>query len=96
MSVDEDAEHAEGAIILDETHSAHVSREIVNDTRAFEGAIAGFFFLQIELLVIDAREKLIPFVEGFDVHRTDVRMALLQQVSDQVASDESASAANDD
>ena len=57
--------------------------------------VAGGFFLEIELEVLDVGEDLIPLVEGFDIDGADVGVALAEQVADEMAADETAAAADD-
>ncbi len=90
MRIDEHAQHAQAAVQFDETHSAHVSGEIVNLFRAFGRAFAGFFELQIRLDVFDLRKALIPFVEWLDVHRANVFMTFAQKFGHEMAADKSA------
>ena len=72
VRVDQHAEHAEGLVILDEPHAAHVGGEVVDDRGFFAGLLAGFLFLQVELQVLDAAEFLIPLIKRFDVDGPDV------------------------
>src|SRR4051812_46359285 len=81
--------------MLDETHPAHVGGEIIDEFRVLERIVAGLFFLQIELQFFDFREALEPFIERLHVHGADIGAAILEQVGDEVASDESAAAAYD-
>ena len=95
MRVDEHAEHAKGLVELNEPHAAHVGGQVVDLRRAFDGFFARFSFLEVELQVFDAVEPLIPFLEGFEVDRPQIRAALPKQVGDQVSPDKSTRAAND-
>ncbi len=95
VRVDQHAEHAEGAVVFDEAHAAHVGGEVIDDFGALERFIASGFFLEIELEVFDVGEFLIPLVEGFDVDGADVGVALGEEVGHEMTADETAGAADD-
>ena len=71
VRVDEDAEHAEAFVELDESHAAHVGGEIVNPVAAIAGLNVGILLLEIQGVVVGIRESLIPLPLRFLVHRAD-------------------------
>ena len=58
----------------------------------FGGLFAGVLELQIQLQIFDLRKFLIPFVERFDVHRANIRVAFSKQFGHKMAADEPARA----
>ena len=58
MGVDQDREHTEGAIVLDEAHAAHVRGQIERHLRIPEGDVAILFSAEVELQVLDGVEPL--------------------------------------
>ena len=71
VRVDQHRQHAEGLVVLDEAHAAHVGRQVVNLARPAAGLVAGVAQLQIGLDVFDVVEHLIPLVERLDVDTAD-------------------------
>ena len=53
------------------------------------------FFAEIELKIFDARKFLIPLIKRLDVHRTNVGVALAQQIGNKMTANESSSACDD-
>ncbi len=96
MRVDQHGQHAQGAVVFDEAHAAHVRRQVVDNRRIAGRHVAGLFLLQIHPQVLGLWRKLIPLVERLDVDDTDFVMALPQQVADEMATDETAAAAYHD
>ncbi len=95
VGVDQDAEHAEGFVVFDETHAAHVGGEVVDDGGVFERGLAIFEAAEIELQVLDFGEALIPLFDGFDIDGSDVGVTAFEQIADEVATDEPTAAADD-
>ena len=90
MGVDEHGKHAQRAIVLDESHPAHVGGKIINDASIFERLFASFPPLEIQHKVFDARQNLVPLSEGFDINGSKIGKTLALKVSDQMAPDKSA------
>ena len=95
VGVDEDAEHAEGFVVFDEAHAAHVGGEVVDDFGVFADELAGVDALDVHDEVFDVSVELIPVVEGFLVDGADVGVSLLLEEFDEVAADESAGSGDD-
>ena len=95
MGVDQHREHAEGFVVFDEAHAAHVGGEVVDFAHSVAGTLASFAELEIGLDVFDVVEDLIPLVERFDVDAADVLVALVAEMGDQVSTDETTAASNE-
>ena len=80
---------------LDEPHAAHVGSEIIDFHRTFADVAAVILMADVQAEVLDTGHVQIPFVKRFFVHRADVGEALLFEVTDQVARDESTRAGDD-
>ena len=76
MGIDQDREHAERAVVFDESHAAHVGSEIIDNGGVAERLFAGGFILQINPEIFNLGENLVPFIEWFDVHRAQILAAL--------------------
>ena len=92
MSIDQHGQHAEGFVGLDETHAAHVSREIVELVRGGGRDLAVFPQIQIQLQIFDIVEALIPLVERLNVNRANAAVSLAAEGRDQMSTDEPARA----
>ena len=69
VRVDEDGEHAEGLVGLDEPHPAHVGRQVVHPAGAGHRLPAGVEARQVEDHVLGVRRHLVPLVERLLVDR---------------------------
>ncbi len=85
MHVDAHAEHAEGLVVLDEAHPAHVGGEVVDLIGALQGAVAVVFLAQVEGSVVRLGKLLEPLVGGLDVDGAHLVVALPQQIRHEVA-----------
>ena len=94
MGVDEHAQHAEGFVVFDEAHAAHVGGELEDGGDAFGGAVAGVLVLEVEDEILDAVSDLIPVVERLLVDAADDLDPIGKEVLDQMATDEAARAAD--
>jgi hypothetical protein len=83
VRIDEDGQHAQGFVLLDETHSAHVGREIVDLGRAACRDFAVLFQVEVETEIFDVVEALIPLVKRFYVDGTNRGTTASSQVRDQ-------------
>ena len=72
VGIDEHAEHAEGFVVFDETHAAHVGGEIVNHFSITADELTGVDALHVHHQIFDVAVELVPVVEGFLIDRTDV------------------------
>ena len=95
VGVDEDAEHAEAFVQLDEAHAAHVGGEIVDPVGAVGSLDAGFFILEVEGEVLGFGEALIPLPLGLFVDGADF-VPLVEHGLDEVAADEASGAGDED
>ena len=95
VGVDQDAEHAEAFVQLDEAHTTHVGGEIVDPVGAVDRLDAGVFVLEVEGEVLGSGEALIPLPLGFFVDGADF-VSLLEHGFDEVAADESATPRDQD
>jgi hypothetical protein len=96
MRVNEHREHAQGAIVLDEAHPAHIGGQIIDNASVLERDFAGFAPLQVQDQILDPGGDLIPVGEGFNVNGTKVGMALPFKVGDQMTANKAATATNYD
>src|SRR6266404_1050021 len=95
MRVNQHAQHAHRFVVFDETHAAHVRGEIVDEIDISDRALAALLVAEIELHVFNFWEHLKPFLEGFHIHGSDF-LALTKEISDQMAANKSAAAADYD
>src|ERR1700750_1163630 len=95
VRVDEDREHAQGFVLLDEAHPAHVCGEIVDLRRAAGSDFAVFLQVEIEADIFDVVESLIPLMKRFNVDRADRRAASAPQIRDESTADETTCAGYD-
>src|SRR5207249_3955160 len=94
MGIDQDREHAERAVVFNESHATHVGSEVIDNGGVSQRLFAGGLILQIELEIFNLGENLVPFIEWFDINRAQILAALFQQVRDQMAANETSAAAN--
>ena len=93
VRVDQHGEHAQGLVVLDEAHAAHVGGEVVDRARALDGVHGRRRCRsQVGDEVLDAVGALVPLVERLDVDGADLGMAALLQGADEMAADEAAAA----
>ena len=90
MRVDQHREHAERAVVLDESHAAHVGREIVDNGGATQSSFASLLLLQVQLQIFHTGKTLIPVIERFDIYCTDFLVSLPQEVGNKVTPNEAA------
>ena len=94
MGVGEHAQHAEGLVVLDEPHASHVGRQLVDvaGTAAYRAADAKVAGVAIGRAgeVLRCRRHLIPVFKRLDVDRPHVAGAEIEQLLDEMATDESA------
>ena len=95
VGIDEHAEHAEGFVVLDEAHAAHVGREIVNHFGIAADELAGVEALHVHHQIFHIAMELVPVVEGFLIDRTDVGEAFVFEKLDEVSADEAAGSGDD-
>ncbi len=93
MGVDQHREHAQRLVVLDESHTAHVGRQVVHGLRTGERLITGVTQGKIELPVLDSIESLMPLLEWLDIDRHHVRAPIANQIGDEMPTDKSASPA---
>jgi glycosyltransferase involved in cell wall biosynthesis len=87
MGVDQDTEHTQGFVILNEPHPSHVCSKVVNELNPRNRLLAGWLVSQVETEVFDVGELLVPFIERFDVNSPNMPAALPAKVRDQIAAD---------
>ena len=96
VGVGEHAEHAEGLVVLDEPHASHVGGQLVDvaGTAAHRAADAKVASIAIGRAgeVLRGRRHLIPVFNRLDVDRPHVAGAEIEQLLDEMATDESAAA----
>jgi hypothetical protein len=90
VGIDQDAEHAQGFIVFDEAHAAHVRRQVKDGG----GTMEGVELLQVRSHVLHTLVYLVPLTAWLDVDRPDNIDPISKQLFDQVAANESTSAAN--
>src|SRR5215469_2869192 len=95
MRVDEHAQHAERFIVLDETHPAHVGREIVNKIDIRHSALAALTVAQIELQTFGLGKHLKPFLERLHINRANF-FSLAKKIGYQMTTDKASAATNYD
>ena len=96
MGADENVQHASRAIALDESHAAHVGREVVALASAPQRAFTGQRIAQIKHNVVDLREGLQPFLEWLAIYSPNWTPALAEKVGDEMTANEAAGPANHD
>ena len=96
MGIDQHAQHAQGLVVLDEPHAAHVGGEVVDAHRALHGGDAVGAVPKIEPEALDVVEPLVPLLERLDVDGPQAAMALPPQVGQEVPADEAAGPAHHD
>ena len=92
VRVDEHREHAQGLVVLDEAHAAHVGREVEDRVGALDGGVAVALEVEIEDEVLDVGEPLVPTGLGFAVDGADAGEPLAPEIGDEVPADETAAA----
>jgi hypothetical protein len=89
MGVDQHRDHALGLVRLDESHSAHVRRQIVDGAGALAGGGAGRVGAQVIDNVLGFGTSLQPLAARLQIDRADAAEALLEQMARQPAADKS-------
>jgi hypothetical protein len=96
VGVDQHREHAERLVVLDESHAAHVGREVVDVLRALDGLDARVVELEVEDAVVRLVGHLVPLLDRAHVHRADVGVAVREEGGDEVRADEAATTPDED
>jgi hypothetical protein len=94
VGVGEDAQHAEGFVVFDEAHAAHVGSELEDDVSACRGFEAAVLVLKVKGEAFDVSGDLVPLVEGLDVDGADDIDAVAEQALNEVAADETTATAD--
>jgi hypothetical protein len=95
VGVGENAQHAEGLVVFDEAHAAHVGGKLEDDIGARGRLEAAVFILEVELEAFDVFGDLVPLVEGFDIDGAYHLNAIVQQTLHEMAADKSAGTTDD-
>src|ERR1700678_117364 len=95
VRVDQDGQHAQGFVVLDEAHAAHVGREVVNLVHALRGDFTIRFFVEIEGEILDVAKALIPLVDRLNVDCANISVALVAERRDEMATNKTAGSRND-
>jgi hypothetical protein len=74
---------------LDEAHASHVGRQVVHFPAVGDRLIASCAVAEVELPIIDVREKLVPLSERLEINGSQIRIASAPKVRDKVSTDES-------
>lgn len=85
MGVDQNAQHAEGLVVLDETHAAHVGGEVVDLGAAVDGLIAMSLVAKVQDQIFGFGKQLIPLAEGFSIDGPDA-VPFFREVGDEMPS----------
>ena len=96
MGVDQGRAHALNAEALDETHAAHIGRQVIDLDRVLHGALAGIAVAEVEAQVFDAGDALVPVAQRLLVHGADAGVTQVMEVPHQRPADKSSSTSNDD
>src|SRR5579884_4523918 len=94
MSVDEHRQHAERLVVLDESHAAHIRRQIEHLLYPGDRFPAGVDTLQIQHAVVHASESLLPLIQRFHVYSANLVASGLQR-GNKVAANESTGACDE-
>ena len=92
VGVDQHGKHAQGLVVFDKSHAAHVCGQVVNRVRLLGGLLAGLLKIQIQDEIFHVVELLIPLVQGLDVHGTDFFETLPAQIGNKISADKTAAA----
>src|SRR5262249_56043072 len=92
VGVDEHGEHAQGFVVFDETHAAHVGGQIIDVRRATSRCFAVFLHIEIEGNIFHVIEALIPLIERLYINATDALKTAAAQRRNKRAADEAACA----
>src|SRR5207247_1403396 len=96
IRINEDRQHAQRLMTLDEAHSSHIGRMVVDPNSSFESLETVFTVGQIELKVFNIREHLMPFANRFDIHGPKIPVTTPAVFGNEMASNETAGATKDD
>ena len=88
MGVDQHRKHAQGFVVFDKPHAAHVGSEIVDVRNAFRDPVAGFGELQVGDHVLRVGRPEIPVIDWLLVHGAH-RHTFRQEVTNELAADKS-------
>jgi hypothetical protein len=80
---------------LDESHAAHIGREIEYIPRGFGGGAARLSLTQIQDAVLNVAKELIPLILRFAIDCPNSRVAATSQFGDEMSTNEPASASDD-
>jgi hypothetical protein len=94
VGVDQDREHAQRLVVLDEAHPAHVGGEVVDAVRPLERPVAGIPQGEIELDALGRVKPLMPFLERLQVDGEDV-VTSVEEIRHEVATYETACSRDD-
>src|ERR1051326_8943753 len=95
VRINQNAAQAFDAKSFDETHAAHICREVIDFGGSFTGADAIILLAEIHRQTLHAGNALIPFGQRLFVHGTYAREAFLCEIAGQGAANEAPAAAND-
>ena len=90
VGIDQHREHAQGFVVLDKPHAAHIRREIVDFGGALGGLLAVLFQVQVQNQVVGVVENLIPLRQRLDVDGANSLVALASQFGHHGAADKPA------
>ncbi len=95
VGVDQNREHAQGLVVLDEAHAAHVGGEVIDIIRVDKRLYAGILETKIRDDIFRTLTNLIPLVERLEIDRSNL-VAFAQQVRSEMATDEASAACDYD
>ena len=96
MGIDQDREHAESFIVLDEPHPAHVTGEIIHVLHALGGHFADLTARTIGDVIFGKVMHLVPFLQRLDIDGPDLGVAEGLEVLDQMAADKTTRSCDND
>ena len=96
MSIDQDASQAFDTEMLDESHPAHVSGQVVNLHGPLDSPDGVLLFAQIHREAFHTRHALIPLRQGFAVDGADPPVPQFVEVTGKGARDEASCTSDDD
>jgi hypothetical protein len=89
VGIDQNTDHAESAVVFDESHASHVAGKVEDRITAFDRFVTGVFLLQIENMILGGIMFLIPLIERFDIS-DHYLMTSFEEDTCELASNESA------
>ena len=96
MRVDQHAQHAQGLIVLNESHSAHVCGEHIHVLHAFARSAGRLETREIGDDIFHSIVDLIPFLQRLAVNAADFLLAGFLHAADEMAANKAAAAGDDD